>query len=189
MSTPLTPMPIINYKQNHWGCVIKKIIFVYLILTAGFLYAENDSFTTDVLFHGFPWGSSLREFTARMGQPVHTDEFNGFQSLVYDNLIVSGYPAFMVVYFSKNGLEGGTYYFHTFSLDELMNCYRELQAELLEKYGPTPLRDYIIREMRPYESVWNLENGYIYLNVNTRRHEPVSLWYSSPALTRILFGS
>jgi len=124
-----------------------------------------------------------------MGKPVHTDEINGLQSLVYDNLIVSGYPAFMVVYFSKNGLEGGTYYFHTFTLEELMKCYTDVQNELMGKYGPTRLRDIILKEMRPYETSWDLKNGYIYLKVNTRRNEPVTLWYSSPALTKQMFGS
>jgi hypothetical protein len=95
----------------------------------------------------------------------------------------------MVVYFSKNGLEGGTYYFHTFSLDELMQCYKDVQKELLEKYGPTVLCDGIIKEMRPYETSWNLKNGYVYLKVNTRQNEPVTLWYSSPYLTKKLMGS
>jgi len=124
-----------------------------------------------------------------MGKPVHTDEINGLQSLVYDNLIVSGYPAFMVVYFSKNGLEGGTYYFHTFTLEELMKCYTDVQNELMGKYGPTRLRDIILKEMRPYETSWDLKSGFIYLKVNTRKNEPVTLWFSSPALTKQMFGS
>ena len=95
----------------------------------------------------------------------------------------------MLAYFSQNGLEGGTYYFHTFSLDELIKCYTDVQKELLERYGPTTLRDGIIREMRPYETSWNLPGGYVYLKVNTRQNEPVTLWYSSPALTRRLTGS
>ena len=142
-----------------------------------------------VEFHNFKWGTSLEEFTAIMGKPSSIDEFNGLKSLVYENIIVSGFPTFMLAYFSKNGLQGGTYYFHTFTLDELMKCYSTVQKELYEKHGPTILFDGIIREMRPYESSWNLKNGYIYLKVNTRRNEPVTLWYSSPALTRILFGT
>jgi len=149
------------------------------------LYASDD---IEVVFHNFHWGTSLREFTARMGEPAHIDEIDGLQSLVYDNLIVSGYQAFMVAYFSQNGLEGGTYYFNTFSLDELMQCYTNVQNELVEQYGPTLLFDRIIKEMRPYETSWRLKNGYIYLNVNTRRNEPVTLWYSSPALTQKVLG-
>ena len=124
-----------------------------------------------------------------MGNPVHVDQFDGLQSLVYDGLMVSGYPVFMVAYFSQNGLEGGTYYFHTFTLDELIQCYRDLQNELLDKYGDTTLRDVIFRELRPYETSWNLSTGYVYLKVNTRQNEPVTLWYSSPELTRRLMGS
>jgi hypothetical protein len=150
------------------------------------IYAQE---AVEVQFHGFPWGTSMQEFTSKMGRPAHIDEINGLKSLVYDGLVVSGYPVFMLVYFSQNGLEGGTYYFHTFSLDELMQCYKDVQKELLEKYGNTNLRDIIFREMRPYETSWNLNNGYVYLKVNTRHNEPVSLWYSSPELTRKLFGS
>jgi len=153
-----------------------------LLITAA-LYSQE----TEVLFHGFPWGTSRQEFVAKMGNPAHTDEVNGLQSLVYDNLIVSGYPAFMLAYFSQNGLEGGTYYFHTYSLDELMKCYTDVQKELLAKYGPTNLRDGIIKELRPYETSWNnLSTGYVYLKVNTRQNEPVTLWFSSPALTKRL---
>jgi len=131
----------------------------------------------------------METFIAKMGKPVHREEYNGLQSLVYDNLIVSGYPAFMLAYFSKKGLEGGTYYFHTFTLDELMKCYKDVQKELLDRYGPTDLCDGIIREMRPYETSWNLKTGYVYLKVNTRQNEPVTLWYSSPELTKKLTGS
>jgi len=165
--------------------VICMLVIVQLTLNLPALYAQYKS---DVAFHNFPWGTSMREFTARMGNPAHVDEFDGLQSLVYDNLIVSGYPVFMVAYFSRNGLEGGTYYFHTFSLDELMQCYRDVQKELLDLYGPTILCDGIIREMRPYETSWELPGGYVYLKVNTRQHEPIMLWYSSPALTKKLFG-
>jgi hypothetical protein len=131
----------------------------------------------------------MEEFTRKMGKPASMEEYNGLKSLVYENIEVSGYPTFMLVYFSKNGLEGGTYYFHTFSLDELMSCYTEVQKGLLEQYGPTVLCDGIIREMRPYETSWNLKGGYVYLKVNTRQNEPVTLWYSSPDLTKKLMGS
>jgi hypothetical protein len=131
----------------------------------------------------------MEDFTKKMGKPAHTDEVNGLKSLVYDGLIVSGYKAFMLAYFSNNGLEGGTYYFHTYSLDELMQCYTNVQNELIEQFGPTILCDRIIKEMRPYETSWNLDSGYVYLKVNTRRNEPVTLWYSSPGLTKKLTGS
>ena len=165
---------------------MKKLLVVFVLLIAPVLYAQAN---TEVNFHGFSWGTSLQEFKAKMGNPAHVDEIDGLQSLVYDNLNISGYPVFMLVYFSRNGLEGGTYYFHTFSLDELMKCYTDVQKELLAKYGPTNLCDGIIKEMRPYETSWeNLDNGYIYLKVNTRQNEPVTLWFSSPALTQRLTG-
>jgi hypothetical protein len=167
------------------GGVLKKLFFICILTVAvTALHAE-----VSVKFHGFPWGTSMEEFTTAMGEPASVDEFNGFKSLVYQNIVVSGFPTFMLAYFSNNGLQGGTYYFHTFTLDELMKCYSVVQRELYEKYGPTMLFDGIIREMRPYESSWNLKGGYIYLKVNTRRNEPVTLWYSSPELSRVLFGS
>jgi hypothetical protein len=144
----------------------------------------------DVVFHGFPWGTSLRDFKAKMGEPVSVETNNGLQSLVYANITVSGYPAFMLAYFSQNGLQGGTYYFNTSSVEELMRCYTDLQRELLELYGPTLLYEVLLREMRPYETSWNLPSGYVYLKINTRwLNEPVTLWYSSPELTRRLRGS
>jgi hypothetical protein len=147
----------------------------------------------EVLFHNFSWGTSLQDFTARMGNPAHVDEINGLRSLVYDNLMVSGYPVFMVAYFSANGLEGGTYYFNTFSFDELVKCYTEVQRELLDTYGWTnktlTLFDEITRERRPYQTAWRLQSGYVHLNVNTRQNDPVSVWFSSPGLTRQLLGS
>ncbi|MDR2435375.1 MAG: hypothetical protein LBD47_12540 [Treponema sp.] len=163
--------------------ITQKIILCLLPFLASALYAE-----TAVEFRDFPWGTSMAEFTGKMGKPVSREEINDLVSLAYENIEVSGYTTYMVVYFSKTGLEGGTYYFLTKDLDELMKCYQELQKELLERYGPTSLRDGIIRERRPYETSWNLESGYVYLKVNTRLGEPVTLWYSSPALTKKLFG-
>jgi hypothetical protein len=174
-------MPIII-----WGYTIKKLIIIFCaLIIAPVLFAEE----ADVVFHNFPWGTSMKNFTDKMGKPDHIDEYDGLQSLVYDNIVVSGYPVFMLAYFSKNGLEGGIYYFHTFSLDELIQCYKNVQKELLELYGPTVLCDGIIREMRPYETSWKLKSGYVYLKVNTRQNEPVTLWYSSPALTKKMIGS
>jgi len=160
------------------------VILAFVNLTA--LYAQGE---TNVVFHNFAWGTSLQDFTTKMGKPAHVDNINGLQSLVYDNLIVSGYRTFMVAYFSKDGLEGGTYYFNTFSYDELVNCYKNVQKELTALYGPTSLSDMIFKESAPYESLWKLNSGYIHLKVDTRRNEPVTLWYSSPALNKILFGS
>ena len=159
---------------------MKNLLLVCALIITPALYAQE----AEVVFHNFHWGTSMAEFTAKMGKPAHTDEVNGLQSLVYDNLIVSGYQAFMVAFFSKNGLEGGTYYFNTFSREELMQCYTNVQKELLEQYGPTALCHPIFKEGFPYESSWNhLESGYIHLKVDTRRNDPVSLWFSSPALT------
>ena len=162
-------------------------LFIILILMTTFLYAQE---SPNVVFHNFSWGTSLRNFKARMGEPVHTEEVNGLQSLVYENVRFSGFSAYMIAYFSPNGLEGGTYYFNTKDPGELMRCYNELQKELLERYGPTRLFEVILRELRPYETSWDLPSGYIYLKINTRWwNEPVSLWISSPELTRRLRGA
>jgi hypothetical protein len=172
-----------------WGCIIKKLpIIICALLISTALYAQQQTHS-DVVFHNFPWGTSLREFKTVMGEPVHTENNDGLQSLVYDNVTVSGYPVFMLVYFSQNGLEGGTYYFNTLSLEELMRCYTDIQTELLERYGSTLLCDLMYREMRHFETAWELPSGYVHLRVNTRHNEPVTLWYSSPALTRRLLGS
>ena len=141
-------------------------------------------------FHSFSWGTRLEEFTAKIGKPAYVEENNGLKSLVYDNIEVSGYPVFMLVYFSENGLEGGSYYFHTFSFDELKKCYTDVQKELLTLYGSTTLSttDGIFKELRPYVNVWDMPDGYVCLRVNTRENEPVTLWYSSPALTKKILG-
>ena len=142
-----------------------------------------------IVFHDFPWGTSMETFISRTGRPVHSEEANGITTLIYDGVIISGYTTYMLAYFSRNGLEGGTYYFLTYSLDELMRCYLDVQKLLLDTYGPTRLCDGIIKELRPYETSWELEKGYVYLKVNTRQHEPVMLWFSSPRFTRELRGS
>jgi len=142
-----------------------------------------------VNFHNFPWGTSLQEFISRMGNPPYVEEINGMRSLTYDKITVSGYPVFLVAYFSQNGLEGGTYYFDTLTYDDKILCYTNVRKELLDRYGSTYLNDNVFREMAPYESSWNLPGGYVHLKVDTRRNDPVTLWYSSPALTKILFGS
>ena len=161
------------------------------------LYAEET-----VAFHSFHWGTSFEEFAAAMGMPVYQEEVNGLSSMLYENIMVSGYTTYMLAYFSKDGLEGGTYFFLTRSQDELIKCYTDVQTELLDRYGPTYLQknlegfydpadvlDRITRELRLYETSWNLASGYVYLKVNTREYEPITLWYSSPALTRMLTDS
>jgi hypothetical protein len=155
---------------------------------AGVFAQELPEYQSGVDFRGHPWGTSLEEFTAREGRPIHREEHEGLSSLVYENVEIAGYTAYMLVYFSKSGLEGGTYYFLTDTLDDLMRCYREFQQELITRYGPSRLMDEILREPRPYDSSWNLAEGYVHLSVNTRRNNPVTLWYSSPALTRKMLG-
>jgi hypothetical protein len=128
-----------------------------------------------------------------MGEPVHVEENNGFQSLVYENVQMAGFRAFMVAYFSQSGLEGGVYYFDTKNLEEMMNCYTAVQRELVGQFGPTPPApagrfEVLLRELRSYETAWELPSGYIHLKVNTRRSDPVTLWISFPNMTRMLDG-
>jgi len=154
------------------------------------LCAQNP---VNVVFHNFAWGTSMRDFTARMGTPVHTEEINGFRSLLYTNVPMAGYRTFMVAYFSQNGLEGA-YYFNTNDTEEMMRCYTAVQTELVAQFGRTPpppagRYEELLREMRVYETCWNLPNGYVHLKVNTRRSDPVTLWISFPALTEMLDGS
>ena len=97
----------------------------------------------------------------------------------------------MVAYFSRSGLEGGAYYFNTNNLEELMMCYDAVQRELVAQYGPTPpppagRYEVLLREMRIYETCYNLPSGYIHLKVNTRQSDPVTLWISFPTLTKML---
>ena len=168
---------------------MKKVplFFIFILSMTVFAYAQEQ---VTVTFHGFQWGTSLRDFKAKMGEPVHSEDINGLLSLVYENVRVSGYRVYMIAYFSKKGLEGGTYYFSTIDPGELVKCYNDMQIELKDKYGPTLLYEVILREMRPYETSWNLPTGYILLKINTRWwNEPVSLWFSSPELTRTLIGT
>jgi len=164
---------------------MKKLsLIIYLLFITTALFAQNKPVT--VSFHNFPWGTSLNAFKAKMGNPVHVEEVNGLQSLVYENITVSGYPVFMIAYFSKTGLEGGTYYFYSNTLEDMKKCYTAVQNDLVLQFGPTLLFDEMLRERRPYETSWNFPSGYVYLKANTRYNEPVSLWYSSPALTKKL---
>ena len=183
-------MPII-----YRGLVIKKLLLVFL-LSFVVLYAaardqeaeESIHYETNVTFRDFPWGTSIDEVIRKMGKPISREEINGLASLAWENIDVNGYTTYMLAYFSRTGLQAGTYYFLTYDLDELMRCYLEVRNELRDQYGPTYLFDGIIRELRPYESSWNLPGGYVYLKVNTRQGDPVTLWYSSPELTKQLFG-
>jgi hypothetical protein len=153
------------------------------------LFAEVENQTQDTFgFRGFPWGTSLEEFTGLEGEPISREAVDGLVSLAYENKEISGFMTYMLAYFSESGLEGGAYYFLTENLDEVMNCYRTLQQDLAARFGPGILMDEIIREMFPYESAWNFEGSYIHLKANTRTNEPVTLWYSSPALTKKLTG-
>ncbi|MDR0494166.1 MAG: hypothetical protein LBG95_00865 [Treponema sp.] len=186
-------MPIIQR-----GFVIKLYLAaLFLPLAALSLYAADNerkaelpiTYEADVSFRDFPWGTSMDEVIKKMGKPVSREETNGLASLVWQDVDVLGYTTFMLCYFSpKGGLEGGTYYFVTHDQDEFISCYSEIQMELRDRFGPTILFDGIIRELRPYESSWDLPGGYVYLRANARLGEPVTLWYSSPELTKKVFG-
>ena len=166
---------------------IKKFLPIFVLSIAS-LCANATAHGTELTFRGFPWGTSMEEVIGRMGPPMSRDQVDGFVSLVWDNVEVSGYRAFMLAYFSDAGLQGGVYYFITNSLDETMRCYEDLQRILLGRHGPTPVFDRITRELRPYASTWNLPDGLVRLRVNTRQGDPVTLWYSSPKLTRHVLG-
>jgi hypothetical protein len=170
--------------------MLKKLIFacvICILAAAPTLVAQE---AVEVRFHNVPWGTSIEDFITMMRKPpAHTDEIDGLTSLVFDNLIVSGYQAFMVAFFSQNGLECGTYYFNTLSNDERAKCYNDVQRELHERFGPTQLFDTLYREMAQYVSSWNFNSGYVHLKIDTRRNDPVTLWFSSPALTRRIKGS
>jgi hypothetical protein len=95
----------------------------------------------------------------------------------------------MLAYFTKTGLQGGTYYFLTYDMDQLMKCYTETQQELRRRYGPTLLFHNILKELRPYECLWNVSENYVHLKTNTRQGEPVTLFYLSPELAKQIFGT
>jgi hypothetical protein len=144
---------------------------------------------TDVDFRGLPWGTSVDDFIRKMGRPpVSREQVNGFDSLLWENIELNGYLTYMIAYFSPNGLQGGTHYFVTYSMDEEIACYSQLRQQLRDRFGPTFLFDGMIKELRPYECSWTLSGGYVYLMVNARQGDPVTLWYSSPELTERVFG-
>jgi hypothetical protein len=172
--------------------VMKKIIFLFTIVIALImafipinLYADEEP---EVLFHDFRWKTKMDDFIAKMGNPVHKEVDNGFNSLIYQINDFYGYKGFFVAYFSKNGLEGGAYFFDCGNPDELKKCYIDVQKELFKKYGFTKKYDEINKEMRIYESTWDFKSGYIHLKVNTKKNDPVTLWISFPTLTKMLDG-
>ena len=191
-----------------WRFTIKKLLLIFLLPLYALYPADNDrnpneneAYETNITFRDFAWGTSMDDVIRRMGRPVSREEINGLVSLVWENVEVNGYMTYTLAYFSSSGLQGGTYYFLTHDMDDLMQCYSELQNELLERYGPTNLQKILLgrydpadllqtitRELRPYESCWDLSGGYVHLKVNTRQGDPVTLWFSSPELTRQIYG-
>jgi hypothetical protein len=150
-----------------------------LLLPIVSLYAadrdrKTEVYETNITFRDFSWGTSQEEFIKKMGKPIHREQINGLESLMWENIEVNGYMTYMLAYFSKSGLQGGTYYFLTYSMDELMRCYTEIQRGLRDRFGPTNLFNGIIRELRPYESFWDIPGGCIHLKVNTREGDPVT---------------
>jgi len=172
-----------------WGFVIKKYLLLFMFPLAVLCAEEAAIYETDVNFRGFAWGTGMDEVVKKMGKPVSRETVDGLESLVWENVDVSGFNSYMIAYFSpKGGLQGGTYYFVTNTMDDIIKCYGKLQMELYGRYGRTVLFDEIIKELRPYESSWNLPGGYVYLMVNARQGVPVTLWYSSPELSKKVFG-
>jgi len=161
---------------------------LFFLPFAVFSAEEPKAYETDVNLRGFSWGTSMDEVIKKMGKPVSREEVNGLVSLVWENVDVNGFTSYMIAYFSKSGLQGGTYYFVTNTMDDVVRCYGGIQKELRSRFGPTYLFEGIIKEMRPFESSWELPGGYVYLMVNTRQGVPVTLWYSSPELTKQIFG-
>ena len=145
-------------------------------------------YETNVTLRDFAWGTSQDDMIRKMGKPISKDEIDGMTSLMWENVEMNGYMTYMQAYFSKNGLEGGTYYFLTYSMDELMRCYTELKQILRDHFGPTPFFYGILRELRPYQCLWELPGGNVHLKVNTRQGDPVTLWYTSPALMKRIIG-
>jgi len=153
-------------------------------LSLASVYANEAVYETNVTFHNFPWGTSQEEVIKKMGQPINREEENGLASLIWENVFVFGYKTYMLAYFTKTGLQGGTYYFLTYDMDQLMKCYTEMQQELRKRYGPTPLYYEIQKELRHYECLWTVSGNYVHLKTNTRQGEPVTIMYLSPELAK-----
>jgi hypothetical protein len=167
----------------EWGLLIKKLLLLLLLPLAGLSAEVAVNYETEVNFRGFAWGTKMDDFIKKMGRPVSREKVNGLDSLLWENVEVNGYITYMIAYFSRSGLQGGTYYFVTYTQDEEIACYSQLRQQHLERFGPTRLHDIMIKELRAYECSWNLPGGYVYLMVNARQGDPVTLWYSSPELT------
>jgi len=170
-----------------WGYIIKKLFLVFLFPLVS-VFAKDIVYETNVTFQNFPWGTSQEEFVKKMGQPIHREEADGIASLVWENVFVFGYKTYMLAYFTKSGLQGGTYYFLTYDMDQLKKCYTEMRQELRDKYGPTDLYREILKELRDYECLWELSGNYVHLKTNTRQGEPVTIFYVSPELAGIIFN-
>jgi hypothetical protein len=153
------------------------------------VYASEAVYETNITFQNFPWGTSQEEFIRKMGQPINREEKDGLVSLIWENIYINGYNTYMLAYFTKAGLQGGTYYFLTYSMDQLMRCYTEIQQELHKRYGPTDLFRGILKELRDYECLWNVSGNYVHLKTNTRQGEPVTLLYLSQELAKQIFGT
>jgi len=157
-------------------------------LPLAFVFANDTVYETNVTFQNFPWGTSQEEFIKKMGQPINREEEDGLVSLIWENVFVFGYKTYMLAYFTKDGLQGGTYYFLTYDMDQLMKCYTEMRQELRNRYGPANLYRGIQKELRDYECLWDVSGNYVHLKTNTRQGEPVKIFYLSPELARLIFG-
>jgi hypothetical protein len=153
-------------------------------LSLASVYADEAVYQTNVTFQNFRWGTSQEEFIRKMGQPINREEQDEIVSLVWENVFVSGYKTYMIAYFTRTGLQGGTYYFLTYDMDQLMKCYTEMQQELRKRYGPTNLYRGIQKELRDYECLWNVSGNYVHLKTNTRQGEPVKIMYLSPEMAK-----
>jgi hypothetical protein len=170
------------------GSVIKKLLLLFILPLVS-VYASEGVYETNVTLQNFPWGTSQEDFIKKMGQPVNREEQDGITSLVWENVFVSGYKTYLIAYFTKAGLQGGTYFFLTYDLDQHMKCYTEMQLQLRNKYGPTDLYRGIQKEFRDYECLWIISGNYVHLKTDTRKGEPVKIFYLSPELAKILMGT
>ena len=96
----------------------------------------------------------MDEVIKKMGKPISREKVNGLDSLLWENIEVNGFATYVIAYFSKSKLQGGTHYFVTNTMDDTMRCYSQLRQQLRDRFGPTLLFEGIIRELRPYECSW-----------------------------------
>jgi len=170
------------------GSIIKKLLLVFLLPLVS-AYSGDADIETNVTFQNFRWGTSQDEFIKKLGQPINREEHDGVASLIWENVFVLGYKTYMLAYFTDTGLQGGTYYFLTYDMNQLMKCYTEMGQELRSKYGPAGLFHPIQKELRNYECLWNVSGNLVHLKTNTRNGEPVTLMYISPELAKQIFDS